>query len=146
MSDNFREAGIIRPYSAAYSPGHRAEVMALFKAGIVRILVCTDAAGMVRNANVDIVVQWKLPASVSTFVQRAGRAGRGEGRSGIAVPKANKQYGIEHGLLRGAYGGGPCDDNNLKVDVRLDHSSPDEGLYTLVQTGGCRRRVLTAVY
>lgn len=128
----------------------------------------------------DIVVQWKLPASVSTFVQRAGRAGRGEGSSGLAVllveksvyeadisqlesegtkkkkktgvrrsatyPKANKQYAIAHGLLRGAYGGGACDDNILNVDVQLDHTSPDEGLYTLVQTGGCRRQVLTAVY
>ena len=128
----------------------------------------------------DIVVQWKLPASVSTFVQRAGRAGRGEGSSGLAVllveksvyeadilqlelegtkkkkkigvrqsatyPKANKQYAIAHGLLRGAYGGGACNDNILNVDVKIDHTSPDEGLYTLVQTGGCRRRVLTAIY
>jgi len=30
-------------------------------------------------------VQWKLPASVSTFVQRAGRAGRGPGCRGLAV-------------------------------------------------------------
>ena len=125
-------------------------------------------------------MQWKLPASVSTFVQRAGRAGRGEGSSGLAVllveksvyeadilqlelegtkkkkkigvrqsatyPKANKQYAIAHGLLRGAYGGGACNDNILNVDVKIDHTSPDEGLYTLVQTGGCRHRVLTAIY
>ena len=51
-----------------------------------------------------------------------------------------------HGLLRSAYGGGACDDNILNADVRLDCISSDEGLYTLVQTGGCRRRVLTAVY
>ena len=125
-------------------------------------------------------MQWKLPASVSTFVQQAGRAGRGEGSSGLAVllveksvyeadisrlesegtktkkrtgvrqsatyPKANKQYAIAHGLLRGAYGGGACDDNILNADVQLDRRSPDEGLYTFVQTGGCRRQVLTAVY
>jgi len=30
-------------------------------------------------------VQWKLPASVSTFVQWAGRAGRGPGHEGLAV-------------------------------------------------------------
>lgn len=45
--DNFRCAGIIRPYSAAYTSEYREGVMTLFKAGIVRILVCTDAAGMV---------------------------------------------------------------------------------------------------
>jgi superfamily II DNA/RNA helicase len=31
------------------------------------------------------VVQWKLPSSVSSFVQRAGRAARGYGRTGLAV-------------------------------------------------------------
>ena len=35
--------------------------------------------------DVDLVVQWKLPASVSTFVQRAGRAARGTDRIGVAV-------------------------------------------------------------
>ena len=107
-----------------------------------------------------------------------GRAGRGEGSSGLAVllveksvyeadilelegtkkkkkigvqqsatyPKANKQYTIAHGLLCGAYGGGACDDNILNVDVQIDHTSSDEGLYTLVQMGGCQCRVLTAIY
>ena len=31
------------------------------------------------------MVQWKLPATVSSFVQRAGRAARGKGRTGLAV-------------------------------------------------------------
>jgi superfamily II DNA/RNA helicase len=30
-------------------------------------------------------VQWKLPQSLSTFVQRAGRAARSASRSGLAV-------------------------------------------------------------
>lgn len=98
----FREQGIIRPYSAAYSAQYRTNVMELFKAGVVRVLVCTEAAGMVSNLyifvirlsfsskgcnipDVDMVVQWKLTSSVSSFVQRAGRAARGSGRTGIAV-------------------------------------------------------------
>lgn len=44
---SFREAGIIRPYSAAFSSMYRKTTMALFKAGVIRILICTDAAGMV---------------------------------------------------------------------------------------------------
>ena len=47
--DSFRETGFIRPYNAAYSLEYRTTVMALFKAGVVRILICTDAAGMVSN-------------------------------------------------------------------------------------------------
>jgi superfamily II DNA helicase RecQ len=45
--DTFRKVGIIRTYSSAFSRKYRQRVMELFKAGIVRILICTDAAGMV---------------------------------------------------------------------------------------------------
>ncbi|KZP10162.1 P-loop containing nucleoside triphosphate hydrolase protein [Athelia psychrophila] len=45
-----------------------------------------NAAGMGCNIpDIDFVVQWKLPASTSTFVQRAGRAARGRDRTGWAV-------------------------------------------------------------
>lgn len=49
-----RERGMIRTYSAAYSKKYRRTVMRLFKAGIVRILICTDAAGMVRSVLLDL--------------------------------------------------------------------------------------------
>jgi superfamily II DNA helicase RecQ len=39
--------GLVRPYNASMSKKYRRVVMDLFKRGIVRILVCTDAAGMV---------------------------------------------------------------------------------------------------
>ena len=35
--------------------------------------------------DVDIVVQWKLTTTVSSFVQRAGHAGRASGRTGLVV-------------------------------------------------------------
>ncbi|OJT09235.1 hypothetical protein TRAPUB_14310 [Trametes pubescens] len=35
--------------------------------------------------DVDLVVQWKLPATLSHFIQRAGRAARTQSRSGLAV-------------------------------------------------------------
>ena len=47
MPSELRDIGLIRPFSAAFSPGHREELLGLFKAGVVRILICTDAAGMV---------------------------------------------------------------------------------------------------
>lgn len=40
---------------------------------------------MKSEANNYVVVQWKLPPTLSSFVQRAGRAARGLGRSGLAV-------------------------------------------------------------
>lgn len=132
--------------------------------------------------DIDIVVQWKLPATVSSFVQRAGRAGRGKGRTGLAVllveksaydidltevldqnngrtrkrkgnvreptsyPKSkDKNYAVNHGVLRGAFGGA-TDKILAQIDVPLDQFSIDEGLHSLVQTTKCRRKVLTAIY
>jgi hypothetical protein len=47
LPTELRGTGLIRPYNAGLSKECRDLVMELFKAGIVRILVCTDAAGMV---------------------------------------------------------------------------------------------------
>jgi superfamily II DNA helicase RecQ len=47
VNPEFRAQGLIRPYNAAMSKKYRREVMQLFKEGIIHILVCTDAAGMV---------------------------------------------------------------------------------------------------
>jgi superfamily II DNA/RNA helicase len=130
--------------------------------------------------DVDIVVQWKLPATVSSFVQRAGRAARGSGRNGLAVllvektiyeadldsphqhdqkskgkktirqsssyPKAKtKDYAIKHGVLRGAYGG-VSEQVVAGINVPVDVSSADEGIYGFVQATTCRRGVLTKIY
>ncbi|KAF9477172.1 P-loop containing nucleoside triphosphate hydrolase protein, partial [Pholiota conissans] len=86
LPTELRGTGLIRPYNAALSKECRDLVMELFKKGVVRIMVCTDAAGMGCNIpDIDIVVQWKLTSTVSSFVQRAGRAARGSGRTGLAV-------------------------------------------------------------
>ncbi|KAJ6470300.1 P-loop containing nucleoside triphosphate hydrolase protein [Mycena vulgaris] len=87
----YRSRGLVRPYNASMSRDYRNHVMKLFKAGIIRILVCTDAAGMGCDlADVDIVIQWKAPANMSSWVQRAGRAARGKGRKGLAVMLVEK--------------------------------------------------------
>ncbi|KAI5891065.1 P-loop containing nucleoside triphosphate hydrolase protein [Schizophyllum commune H4-8] len=78
--------GVIRPYNAILSPDYRDEAMQLFKQGNVRVLVCTDAAGMGCNIpDIEVVVQWKLPGKLSNFVQRAGRAARDPDIRGLAV-------------------------------------------------------------
>ncbi|KAI0690245.1 P-loop containing nucleoside triphosphate hydrolase protein, partial [Cerioporus squamosus] len=78
--------GIVRPFNATMSHEYRTLAMEHFREGNIRILVCTDAAGMGCNIpDIDRVVQWKLPATFSNFIQRAGRAARGRGRKGLAV-------------------------------------------------------------
>jgi superfamily II DNA helicase RecQ len=49
VDPKYRDRGVVRPYNAGMSREYREEVMALFKAGIIRVLVCTDAAGMVSS-------------------------------------------------------------------------------------------------
>ncbi|KAJ7731866.1 P-loop containing nucleoside triphosphate hydrolase protein [Mycena metata] len=178
----------IRPYNAALSKEYRKRAMEKFREGTVRILVCTDAAGMGCNIpDIDIVVQWKLPASVSIFVQRAGRAARAHGRTGIAIllvepsaytvdlkaelekehaPRGKKKvapkgeeseaekrkkaqdkklYAKSRGVDRGAAGG--KHDAILVADTPpLDPEATNEGLYVLIQTGTCRRAILTTIY
>lgn len=133
--------------------------------------------------DIEVVVQWKLPTSLSSFIQRAGRAARMLGSQGLAVllvektayaedvdallaekvkkrkknerkltnrelaerRKARLAYANLHGVSRGACGG-KKDDILLKVQPALDLDLPNECLYTFVQTGCCRRKVLTAVF
>ncbi len=48
LPSNLRSSGIIRPYNATYLTKYHNKVMKLARSGSVRILICTDAAGMVR--------------------------------------------------------------------------------------------------
>ncbi|KAJ7778909.1 hypothetical protein B0H16DRAFT_1448458 [Mycena metata] len=83
---DYRARGLVRPYNASMSREYREVVMQLFRAGVVRILVCTDAAGMGCDLpNIDIVVQWKAPTNMSAWIQRLGWAARALGREGLAV-------------------------------------------------------------
>ncbi|KAL1717570.1 P-loop containing nucleoside triphosphate hydrolase protein [Schizophyllum commune] len=184
LPPDLQSRGIIRPYNAAFSKDYRSEVMRLFREGVVRVLVCTDAAGMGCNIpDIDVVVQWKLTSSLSSFVQRAGRAARGRDRVGLAVllvepsaflvdllqpttsmdtaissgkgkkhgrkgqkhGKRTKKVAIARGLFRGA-----ADAKHDAVFVReqppLDWASDNENLLVFVQTGVCRRAVLTEIY
>ncbi|KAJ7905931.1 hypothetical protein B0H13DRAFT_1568397, partial [Mycena leptocephala] len=129
----------------------RKKAMSLFKEGHVRILVCTDAAGMGCNIpDIDVVVQWKLPASMSIFIQRAGKAGPTEKEKESDAQKRQKAkkrkaHANARGVRRGAAGG--KHDAIFVVDTPpLDHEAEDEGLLVFVQTGECRRAVLTRIY
>lgn len=40
--------GVIRPFNASMSHEYRELAMKAFRSGVIRVMVCTDAAGMVR--------------------------------------------------------------------------------------------------
>ncbi|KAI0687404.1 hypothetical protein BC835DRAFT_1419877 [Cytidiella melzeri] len=69
------DCGLIRPFNATLSKEYCNVAMAEFRQGNICILW----------HDVDLVVQWKLPATLSNFIQRASCAACGHGRKGLAV-------------------------------------------------------------
>lgn len=77
--------GNVRALHGDLSQGMRSSTMEGFRKGSIRTLVCTDiAARGLDIANVDLVVQFRLPSDKESFVHRAGRTGRA-GRSGTNI-------------------------------------------------------------
>ncbi|KAL0566273.1 hypothetical protein V5O48_015743 [Marasmius crinis-equi] len=190
LSPHLRSSGIIRTYSAAYTDQYRAKAIEQFREGVVRILICTNTAGMGCDLpDIELVMQWKLPKTVSSFIQRAGRAARAPSGVGLAVllversayaksvttldncavaakvqgekgtgkgkakgkkmktmsAKEAKAHAVACGVNHSAYGG-ESDQVYVKDEPPLNKDMEDEGLLVLIQTGICRRRVLTKVF
>ncbi|XP_062605474.1 ATP-dependent DNA helicase RecQ-like [Saccostrea cucullata] len=74
------------------------------KDGNIRILICTDAAGMgVNFYNAYHIIHYKLPRKIDTFVQQMGRAGRdGKLSDELILYKTNKNQikKVESELIR----------------------------------------------
>ncbi|KDN49102.1 hypothetical protein RSAG8_02455, partial [Rhizoctonia solani AG-8 WAC10335] len=168
LPPNLSSLGIIRTFSARHSSKYRADTMNLFRIGVIRILICTDAAGMGCDIpDIHIVVQWRL-ATLSTIIQRWGRAARGPGNAGLCVllaepaaytfnPTELESVPKEHlnthksrpqgsqlskELLK--KGGWKSKDPSAQPELRSD--SPYEGALALVQTNGCLRKIWAEMY
>ncbi|KAJ0403835.1 hypothetical protein ATCC90586_000501 [Pythium insidiosum] len=77
--------GDVRALHGDLSQGMRSSTMDGFRNGSIKTLVCTDiAARGLDIANVELVVQFRLPGDKESFVHRAGRTGRA-GRSGTNI-------------------------------------------------------------
>lgn len=72
----------VRPYRAGYTAAERRKLEQALQEGTVRVLVSTSALELgVDIGGLDVVVLLGYPGSVSSFWQRAGRAGRGQQRA-----------------------------------------------------------------
>ncbi|TMW63900.1 hypothetical protein Poli38472_014810 [Pythium oligandrum] len=81
----------VRALHGDLSQGMRSSTMDGFRNGSIKTLVCTDiAARGLDIANVELVVQYRLPHDKESFVHRAGRTGRA-GRSGTNVVFFDRQ-------------------------------------------------------
>jgi hypothetical protein len=78
-------------------------------------------------------------------VVSGGKGKKGKNSQERANTKAKKDYGVARGSLRGSTGG-QHDAILVKDSSAIDQESANEGLYTFVQSGTCRRRILTHIY
>ncbi|KAJ7927942.1 hypothetical protein B0H13DRAFT_2312122 [Mycena leptocephala] len=140
----------------------------LFRAGIIRILVCTDAAGMGCDLpDIDIVVQWRAPANMSSWIQRLGRSARGLGREGLAVmlnPMAQHRRLLHLLEVMGQLvevtvlavvevegeEDGEVDLGAIKTMLscmpEISNDTPGEGLYFYIQSTTCRRAIQATIF
>lgn len=69
----------------------RDQVLAKFRNQSLRVLIATDVAGRgIDVAELELVVNYELPAKPDIYVHRVGRTGRA-GKSGVAVSLASKR-------------------------------------------------------
>ncbi|KAK7037172.1 hypothetical protein R3P38DRAFT_3311666 [Favolaschia claudopus] len=104
---------------------------------------------------------WKVPQTLSAWIQRGDRAARRPGMLGLAVLLAEKaafeaevevggvpqrrDYAILHGQKRGSFKGSvdavPPRDEHVIAD-----NTPREGIYILIQATICRRLILRQIF
>lgn len=80
---------LVRPYRAGYTAKERRALENALKQGKVRVLVSTSALELGLDiGGLEVVILLGYPGSLSSFWQRAGRAGRGEKRALVVwVPR-----------------------------------------------------------
>ncbi|KAJ6630467.1 hypothetical protein B0H10DRAFT_2208096 [Mycena sp. CBHHK59/15] len=144
-----RGQGLIRPYNAALSKEYWREAMQQFRDGKIRILVCTNTAGMGCNipnielaaradSTTGLAVLLVEPSAYGVDVEEQAAITQGKGKRGKdaseseAAKKKMAQKRKAHAQARDT--------------PRLDPEVADEGLHVLVQAGTCRRGVSTQIY
>ncbi|KAG0012144.1 ATP-dependent DNA helicase sgs1, partial [Podila clonocystis] len=113
----------IAAYHSIKSEGRKAFVMDSFRSNRILILLSTEAAGMGCDiSDVLRVVQYKCPSSLSTLIQRIGRAARDIHLRGIGL------------LLT----------QSLKSPAVMN--ADDRDLRRYITTEGCRRAIMNEVF
>ncbi|CAM9687538.1 unnamed protein product [Chrysoparadoxa australica] len=74
----------VMPLHGGLSQSQRESTLQQFRDGRVNTIVCTDIAARGLDTSVDLVVHYRLPSEMESFVHRSGRTGRA-GKSGTNI-------------------------------------------------------------
>ncbi|EUC67561.1 DEAD/DEAH-box helicase, partial [Rhizoctonia solani AG-3 Rhs1AP] len=131
LHPSLQDLGLIMPVHAWMPSSYRSDAMARLFLGLVRIIICTEAAGMGCDIpDIERVIQYRMCKSADAFLQRVGRTARNPGLFGDGWLIA------ESWAWKGA--GGATGERSRK--------SNDPVLLGLVSEKECRRKYLNDVY
>jgi len=96
---------MLKIFSSTQEADTPTEFTEVFCSGVIRILICTDAAGMgVDILDVDLVIQWRLHPhlTLATLWPRIGRARRQKTRFAVMVIFVEPQFTLPESLPPGS--------------------------------------------
>lgn len=118
----------------------RDQVLAKFRNQSVRILIATDVAGRgIDVEDLDLVVNYELPAKAEIYVHRIGRTGRA-GKSGVAVSLASEREQSKFKAIE-ALTGKPVKKVQLGVEPDLSRIARPAQMQTILISGGRKDKV-----
>ncbi|GAB1528554.1 hypothetical protein RhiTH_011748 [Rhizoctonia solani] len=152
-----QSSGLIRPYNALFSTPYRQLVMELFWRGLVRVLVCTDAAGMLFSGN--LLIALRASSSMLDVLNGANLTGIAvllaepnaykvdptkPASANVSAP--NMQLKSQRRSGRPARGTKKKMSDIASGEIEIREDSPGGGIYAFIQTTSCRRAILTRVF
>lgn len=162
----------IKVYTAALEIATRDVIMAEFRAGKTRVLVCTDAAGMGMDIpDVQICIQYRIGTgnsaslSLADIYQRLGRCARDQSIDGLAIVFVEGKFLLPEDIVEAEDAnpryqlykmGASFDDRHKVREFVQSMFSKDKGdtpyayldpcICWLVNTYGCRARAILSVF
>ncbi|KAH7917095.1 P-loop containing nucleoside triphosphate hydrolase protein [Leucogyrophana mollusca] len=118
------------------------EVLEQFRKGELRLLFVTEIGGMGLDIpDIQVVVQFGVPSSLTVWLQRAGRAGRFFLLQAIAILLVEASVVTQVGGSTALDDAGSDTEDDEKGEVTYRKKKVDTALREWIQTKGCRRDV-----
>ncbi|KAH7910891.1 P-loop containing nucleoside triphosphate hydrolase protein [Hygrophoropsis aurantiaca] len=124
------------------TPRSKTEVLDQFRKGILKILFVTEIGGMGLDIpDIELVVQFGIPSSLTVWLQRAGRAGRAFWIQALAILLVEMSVVTPVGVGTIDDGGGSDVEDEERKELNYRKNNVDPALREWIETKGCRRDV-----